>query len=59
VQGKFITHHENIADNVFRTTYENGFQVIVNYRNEVFVYEGVTIPALNFAIRRNGQVYVP
>ncbi|MCL2404494.1 MAG: DUF5696 domain-containing protein [Defluviitaleaceae bacterium] len=59
VKGQFIVNHENIADNIFRTTYENGFQVIVNYRNEAFEYEGVSIPALNFAIRREGQVYIP
>jgi len=59
VQGQFIVNHENIADSVFRTTYENGQQIIINYRNTPFVYEGVTIPALDFAIRREGQVYVP
>jgi len=59
VQGQFIVNHENIADNVFRTTYENGQQIIVNYRNEPFDYDGVSIPALNFAVRRGGQVFIP
>jgi hypothetical protein len=59
LEGKFIINHENVADNVFRTTYENGTQIIVNYRSASFEYGGTTIPALDFAIRRNGQVYVP
>jgi hypothetical protein len=58
-QGQFIVNHENIADSVFRTTFENGQQIIVNYRNESYIYEGVTIPPLDFAIRREGRVYVP
>jgi hypothetical protein len=59
VEGKFITNHENIADNVFRTTYETGLQVIVNYRDEAFEYGGIFIPPLDFALQRNGRVYVP
>ncbi|MCL1786551.1 MAG: DUF5696 domain-containing protein [Defluviitaleaceae bacterium] len=59
VQGQFIVNHENIADNVFRTTWENGQQVIVNYRSVPFEYDGVDIPALGFAVRRGGQVFIP
>jgi len=59
LQDVFITNHENIAPNVFRTTYEDGTQIIVNYRNEAFDYNGFNIPALDFAVRRDGQVFIP
>lgn len=49
-QGLFITNHENIADNVFRTTFENGKKIVCNYRETDFDYYGTPIPAMGFIV---------
>lgn len=57
VQTEFIVNHERLADNVYRTTYENGKQVIVNYNTEEYVCEelGVTIEARGYYVTGGAQ----
>ena len=52
VQNQFIVDHERLAENVYRTTYEGGKQVIVNYNTaDVTVEElGVTICARDYVV---------
>ena len=52
VQDQFIVNHECLAKNVFRTTYENGKQVIVNYNTFDYVDEelGITVGARDYWI---------
>lgn len=45
-----ITAHEELADNVYRTTYGGSTKVIVNYNAESVVIDGQTIPATGFAV---------
>lgn len=45
VKGASIVGHEEIASNVFATTYSNGWQIIVNYRDHPVTVHGLTIPA--------------
>ncbi|MBM3150999.1 MAG: hypothetical protein FJZ96_02135 [Chloroflexi bacterium] len=44
VRGASIVAHARVADDVFATTYENGWQIIVNYRDTPVSVQGVTIP---------------
>ena len=52
VQDQFIVNHECLAKNVYRTTYENGLQITVNYNTVDYVDEatGVTIGARDFKV---------
>lgn len=47
-QGKGIVSHEKLADGVYKTGYENGFYVIVNYNAAPVTAGGVTIEAEGF-----------
>jgi hypothetical protein len=49
---QFITGHQKIADNVYQTEYEDGTCVLVNYRREPYVHEGITIDGMDFAVQR-------
>jgi len=57
VQNQFIVDHECLAENVYRTTYEGGKQVIVNYNTADFVIEelGVTVGARNYVVMGGAQ----
>ena len=43
--------HEKLDDDVYRTTYENGLSVIVNYRNEAVTVGGETIEAEHYKVK--------
>lgn len=45
---QFITGHEKVADGVYRTTYENGKSVLVNYTYDDYDYKGTTVPKRDF-----------
>ncbi len=45
VRGAAIVDHQQLAPQVFATTYSNGFQVIVNYAEYPVTVNGLTIPA--------------
>lgn len=45
---QFITGHEKVADGIYKTTYENGKSVLVNYTYADFIYEGTTVPKRDF-----------
>jgi hypothetical protein len=47
---QFITAHEQIAPDVFQTTYEDGSRIIVNYGLELYAAGDVTVPALDYRI---------
>ncbi|NLY10569.1 MAG: hypothetical protein GX020_02600 [Firmicutes bacterium] len=46
--GKRIVNHERIADNVSKTTYENGISVIVNHNRHAVTIDGITIQGEDF-----------
>lgn len=54
VQGLSMINHEELEDNVFKTTYENNLAVIVNYNREVVEYKGVVIEGESFKLIREG-----
>ena len=51
VSGSVMTRHEITPDGLRCMTYDNGIQIIVNYFGSVLQYEGVTVPALSYALR--------
>lgn len=57
VQNQFIVNHECLAENVYRTTYEGGKQVIVNYNTVDYVVEelGVTVGARDYVVMGGAQ----
>ena len=48
VQGQLIVDHERLAAGVYRTTYENGRAVIVNYNYDAVTVEGIEVGARDF-----------
>jgi hypothetical protein len=48
VNGSPLHSHNKITDGVYRTQYENGVTVIVNYLDEAYSYEGMTIKPLSY-----------
>ncbi len=50
-----MTGHERVAFNVYRTTYENGDTVVVNYGDAPVQVDGVTIPGRDFALIKGGE----
>ncbi|MBO9604430.1 MAG: hypothetical protein J7639_00690 [Paenibacillaceae bacterium] len=49
VRHLIMTGHDRLADGVFRTRYENGAYVIVNYNDRPTTVDGITVAALGYA----------
>lgn len=52
---QYIVGHEKLADGVYKTTYENGKSVIVNYNYEKYDYQGTTVESRDFAVVKGGE----
>lgn len=50
VQDQPIVGHDRLAEGVYRTTYANGAQVIVNYNDTAVKAEGRTVPPRDFLL---------
>lgn len=48
IYNQFITGHEKLASGVYKTTYENGKVVIVNYNYKDYDYNGTKVPQRDF-----------
>lgn len=51
VQGKTMTSHRKVLEDVYETTYDNGTAVYVNYSDRDAAYNGLLIGANDFAVR--------
>src|SRR5690606_23635255 len=51
VSDQMIINHEQLDEYVFRTTYENGLQVIVNYDSKPANVDGVVVGAYDYVVR--------
>lgn len=49
---QFIVGHARLAPNIYQTTYEDGTRVIVNYSEQPYTAESLTVPALDFVVLR-------
>lgn len=54
LQGQTITKHKKLEDGVYKTTYEKGTEIVVNYNQEPVTVNSITIPAKDFAIVKEG-----
>ncbi|WP_010271545.1 DUF5696 domain-containing protein [Paenibacillus senegalensis] len=51
VQDQFIINHEQLAPQVFATTYENGKRVIVNYGSAPYVSDSLRVEAKSYSVQ--------
>ena len=49
--GQPIAEHEKLADGVFRTTFENGVEAIVNYTGEAVTVDGERVDPYGYRVR--------
>jgi hypothetical protein len=47
---QYIIGHTRLGEGVYRTTYENGTQVVVNYNSKPFIYESYSVPPQDFIV---------
>lgn len=52
VQDKFIINHEELMEDVYRTSYEDGTIVIVNYNQDPVEIDGLEIDGFNYKMQR-------
>ena len=50
-----ISDHSRLADDVYKTTYDNGTAVYVNYNTTDCQMDGFTIPAKGYCVRKGGD----
>ncbi|MBO0991683.1 DUF5696 domain-containing protein [Bacillus sp. SD088] len=50
--GQIMIGHEELARNVYKTTYENGTEVIVNYNRKAKEIDGVLIEGLDYLVQK-------
>ncbi|MEJ6951465.1 DUF5696 domain-containing protein [Natronospora cellulosivora (SeqCode)] len=50
LQGQVIINHQNLAENVYKTTFEEGSSIIVNYNDNDIEISGLKVEAENFLI---------
>lgn len=50
VADQFIVEHQQLANNVYLTSYENGITFVVNYGQAPFSYRGIEIASESFAV---------
>lgn len=55
LQDLTIVKHEKIADRVYKTTYENGSSIIVNYNEEEVTIGGMTIQGVSYKYVKGGM----
>ncbi len=51
---QFIVGHQKVANGIYKTTYENGKTVLVNYNYADYDYNGTTVPQRDFVVMTGG-----
>lgn len=46
-----IVHHERLAEGVFRTEFENGTRIVVNYNLQPVAVDGMTVAGMDFVVQ--------
>lgn len=54
VYSQYIASHEKLASGVYKTTYESGKTVLVNYNYADYNYNGTTVPKRDFVTLKTG-----
>jgi hypothetical protein len=52
VADQFIVDHARLAEGVYQTIYEDGTRVVVNYGEQPYAIDAMTIPSMEFAVLR-------
>lgn len=52
VLGESITNREVISEGIVAVTYSNGVEIIINYTNQDYMYDGVIVQALDYVVRK-------
>ncbi len=52
---QFIVNHQELANGVYMTEYEDGTQVIVNYNESAYTHNGKEIPAKDYIVEGGKQ----
>ncbi len=55
LQGQTITKHVKLGPGVYKTIYEKGCEIAVNYNKEPVSVDGITVAAQNFAVIKGGE----
>ena len=50
-----MREHEELAEDVFLTTWEDGTRIVTNYGSRLYVFEGCAVGAENYAIVPKGR----
>jgi hypothetical protein len=50
VYDDYIIKHEKLAENVYRTQYESGLAVVVNYNYSPYTHNGTEVPARDYIV---------
>jgi len=50
LQYEFMESHDELANDVFRTTYSDGSEVVCNYSDKAFVYRGETVNSTDYKL---------
>ena len=54
LQGQTIINHQKIESEVYKVTYEDGTEIVVNYNKDSIIYGGKTIEGKDFTIVKEG-----
>lgn len=52
---KLIDHEYIFNTDIVKTTYSNGVEIILNYSNSDYIYNGITISANNYMVVKEGR----
>ena len=52
LQSLTIVDHQCLARDVYLTVYDDGAKIVVNYGPDAYLYDGKTVPPLNYAVMR-------
>jgi hypothetical protein len=55
VKNSKIVNHEKLAENVFKTDFENGNSVITNYSVSDYKYKNIVVPKQDFVVNQGGE----
>ena len=55
VQGQTIKKHEKLAAGVYKTTFEKGREIVVNYNSKPVEINGTRVESLDFKVVKEGQ----
>lgn len=55
LRDKRMTGHRQLADGVYETVYENGTRIVVNYGEQPYASNGLTVPPGDYAVEEGGS----